>query len=98
MGNGVNLLLLATMGTSTLSIPFDYNISNMKYEINYLNTFQPQELTETLFTAPSEYNSTMSNIEDIKEIINFSRKLITRSTDLESKYSDVVDKHFWDLI
>lgn len=98
MGTNANILLYVTLGTASLTIPFDFNNSSMEIKECSNLGLSIEDLTNTIFPSPSLYSSMIKDREDIDIIFDFSKKVINQSVSLEKKYADVVNKYFWELV
>lgn len=104
MGNLSNssitsLFLITSISTGILSLQHEnYNIFNSNVELTYNQTPNIADWKDKAFNNSTDYTFLNEDNERIQTIINFSKKVIEKSTDLESEYVDFVNENFWDLI
>lgn len=95
-----NFLIYTALGT-TLSFPV---------MLPYEEDFSQKEDLKSTQIAEDPYSSLMNqinesyllwqqkDIEKINSIVELSKKLISKSIDIDSEYVEIVNDNFWDLI
>lgn len=95
-----NILIYTALGT-TLSFPV-----MLPYEEDFSQKedLKSNQITEDPYSnLMNQINESyllwqQNDIEKINSIIDVSRKLISKSIDIDSEYVDIVNDNFWDLI
>lgn len=93
-----NIFLFATLGTSAISLPFEFDYLLPKSEVKYTYSEQLCNWDNSSSILTSEYNLINEDSENMNTIISFSKKLLEQSKDLENEYAEIVNRNFWDLI
>ncbi len=66
----------------------------VKYEI--MKNFS--DWKDSAFNPITSNTVVIEDVEKIQTIIEFSRKVLADSTDIDNEYVDIVNENFWDLI
>lgn len=104
MGTNSNTLLtnwffLVTISSSVISLPYDTsNFLIPKVEAKYSHHFNIADWKDNAFNKSPDYNLHNEDSERILTIVEFSKKILKNTIDIESEYVDVVNENFWDLI
>jgi hypothetical protein len=94
-----NLMLLATISSSVISLSYDSPDSLMPmHEATYTHMINIAEWKDNAFNTLPDYSLPNEEQEKIQTIIGFSHQVLSNSTDIESEYVDIVNENFWDLI
>ncbi len=93
-----NLILLVTLSTSVLSLSYDAPDILPKEEINYSYEIAMPDLKDSAFNEIPSLSLNNDTYGEINTIVEFSKKLISNSIDIDSEFVDIVNEHFWDLI
>lgn len=102
MGNNgtsslATLVLFATMNTTAICITFDQSMLPT-CNAEYIHSTEISNWREQYL---KEYTSSIHNSNDINKIemiIEFSKKVIENSNDIDSEFVEIVNNKFWDLI
>lgn len=94
-----NLILLATISTSVISLPYESKDSLLtNHEVNYNHMKSIAEWKDSAFNALPDYSTQKEDESKIQTIIGFSHKVLSESTDIDSEFVDIVNDNFWDLV
>ncbi len=97
-----NLLLLATatFGTSVASSQSPENAEDLIPErgFKYEKPSSLSDWRDNAFNDLSDYSFKIDYQEKIQTILDFSKKIIRNSVDIDSEFVDIVNEDFWELI
>ena len=97
-----NIIILASISSSAISLSYESYISGESIipsmETNYTHTENLPDWKDNAFNTSPDYQLYSEVEEKILTIVNFSRQVLSESSDIDSEYVDIVNQHFWDLI
>lgn len=93
-----NIILLATMSSSVLSMNYELDtfIPKMNYKFSYQSGLT--DWKDNAFNHSTDYQLLDESLINIQTIINFSKKVISNTKDIDNEFVDIVNDNFWDLI
>ncbi|PKL84818.1 MAG: hypothetical protein CVV22_11055 [Ignavibacteriae bacterium HGW-Ignavibacteriae-1] len=95
----VDLFAFATIISSSLASPnFDFEHLNpdRNYELKHHSIVS--DWKDNAFNQSPDYTLQDENIIRIQTILEFTKKLIGNSIDIDPEFVKIVDENFWDLI
>ena len=93
-----NLLFFATMSTSVINATPDLDNDYAFNNVNYYETESAiEDWRDNAFNNYYDNTSFSTNDEKLEILLNFSKKLIEESEDIDSEFVKIVDDNFWDL-
>lgn len=101
MGTNTTLtsfVILATLSSSVISLPYDSSSLIPETISQYTCQNSIADWKDNAFNSSSGYHLQEEYPIKIKTIIDFSRKIVENSIDIENEYVDIVNENFWDLI
>jgi hypothetical protein len=93
-----SLILLATISTSVVCLPYDTDSLIPRTNANYVCYADVSDWKDSAFNQSGDYNLQFNHSSKIQTIIEFSKKLVENSVDIDQEYVDIVNDNFWDLI
>lgn len=87
------------MSSSVLNI--DYLTGNLLPQKIFTEVHQQSQLSDwkdRAFNLSTQYTILDDETEKINILIQFSKKLMVRSVDLDSEIVDMVNENFWELL
>lgn len=93
-----NIILLATLSASVVSLP--YNFDSLIPQINHSYVCQNDiaNWKDYALIQNYEYQQFSNDEKNLQTIIEFSRKVINNTKDIDREFVDIVNDKFWDLI
>jgi len=100
MGTNTNLMSLECMTEiSSAVIPLKYEIYNNLIPTKEVKIKSvPSEEWHYHYISESDSYINFSQNEKLDIIMNFSKKLINNSTEIDMEFVDIVDNNFWNLL
>lgn len=103
MGNNsynslANVILMATLSASVVSLPFNFDSMIPKINHNYVCPNDIANWKDNAIIPSYEYQQFSNDEENLQIIIEFSRKVIDNTKDIDREFVDIVNDKFWDLI
>lgn len=95
---GSDIILLSTHSSSVISLPYEYNPLIPAQNHEYIYSEHAVERMRDLLIHHPDYTPQDHETEKLQTIIDFSRKIIENSKDIDSEFVDIVNDNFWDLI
>ncbi len=94
-----NMIVFISLSSSVLALPYDFT-ENSVSEISHINDSQTaiENWQANAFNHSSDYIIDAGDSEKIRIIIDFSKKILRNSKDMDSEFIDIVNENFWDLI
>ena len=93
------LMILATLSSGQICLPYDVgSYFSPKIAATYNIDKDLSSWQDEAFAVSSGYTILNEDSERLQIIINFSKKLIEKSANLDSEYVDIVNDNFWSLI
>ena len=95
-----NLVLLATVSSSSvLSLPYDSASLIPSLTASYKCNESILDWKDRAFNTTTDYHySSNEYIVKAQVIIEFSRKVIENSVEIDEEFVDIVNDNFWELI
>ncbi len=93
-----NIILLAALSTSVVSVSYAYDILIPSDNYNYSYQNDISDWKDLAFHPSSDYQQLSTGNKKIETIIEFSKTVINNSKDIDNEYVDIVNENFWDLI
>ncbi len=91
------VLVVATVGSGAICSLWEENpMGELLGDLAHEGVYDTRENEFT--TSSMSYSFIDENDEKIDTIINFSKKVIDNTIDIEPEYLDVVNDNFWELI
>lgn len=93
-----NLVILASLSSSVINLSYESDslIPTMNHEYKYPNPIT--DWKDSAFNVPPDYQLHDINLIKFETIIEFSRKVLGNTKDIDIEFVDIVNKNFWDLI
>ncbi len=93
-----NIVLLVTISSSAISLPYDLDplIPNLNHQYNYQTSIA--DWKDTAFNQSIDYKIPDERMEKIQTILNFSKKVLQNTKDIDSEFVEIVNENFWELI
>ena len=93
-----NIVLLATISSSVISLSYDSD--NLIPKMNHNYSFQNNiaDWKDFAFNQSVEYQLQDESMEKLQTIIDFSKKVLQNTKDIDSEFVDIVNDNFWELI
>lgn len=93
-----NFVILATVSSSAVSLPYDSNNLMPQKNHNYYFQNSINDLKEMAYNQLTNYQLYNENSEKIQIIIDFTMKIMQNTKDIDSEFVDIVNNNFWELI
>ena len=93
-----SLILFATISSSVVCLPYDTDSLIPHTNANYVCNVAVSDWKDSAFNQSEDYNLQLNHSSKIQTIIQFSKKLVENSIDVDQEYIDIVNDIFWDLI
>lgn len=93
-----NFVILASFSSSVLSLSYDSDSLIPKLNHSYNHQFNVADWKDNAFNLTSEYQLQDENLIKIQTIVEFSRKVLGNTKDIDSEFVDIVNENFWELI
>lgn len=93
-----NIVLLATISSSVISLSYDSDTLIPKMNHNYRFQNNIADWKDNAFNQSIDYQLQNESIEKLQTIIDFSKKVLQSTKDIDSEFVDIVNENFWDLI
>jgi hypothetical protein len=93
-----NIVLLATISSSVISLSYDSD--NLIPKMNHNYSFQNNipDWNNLAFNQSVDYKLQDESMEKLQTIMDFSKKVIQNTKDIDSEFVDIVNDNFWELI
>ena len=93
-----NIVLLATISSSVISLSYDSDtlIPKMNHNYNFQNNIA--EWKDYAFNQSADYKLQSESMEKLQTIIDFSKRVLQNTKDIDSEFVDIVNDNFWELI
>ena len=93
-----NFVILATISSSVISLSYDSDslIPKMNHSYNHQNNIA--DWKDNAFNLSSDYQLQDENIIKIQTIVEFSKKVLGSTKDIDREFVDIVNENFWELI
>lgn len=93
-----NFVILATISSSVLNLSYDSNslIPKMNHAYNCQNYIA--DWKDNAFNLSLDYQIQDESLVKIQTIVEFSKKVLSNTKDIDSEYVDIVNENFWELI
>lgn len=104
MGNSsnsslTNLVVLAALSSTVVSLSYDDSTSLIpEVKPEYESHVNLSDWKDGAFNISTDYTIQDDYTEKIQSILNFSKKILDNSKDLDSEYVDIVNENFWDIV
>lgn len=92
-----NLLVLASISSSVLTLPYESGI-NLNKNASYEYCQDLTDWSANVFRFPFDIIASNENNEKFKMLLVFSNILVENSRDIDAEIVDLVNENFWDLI
>lgn len=93
-----NIILLATISSSVISLSYDSDTLIPKENCNYSFQNNIADWKDYAFNQSVDYQLNNENMKKLQTVIDFSRKVLQSSKDIDSEFVDIVNENFWALI
>lgn len=93
-----NIILLATISSSVISLSYDSDTLIPKVNCNYSFQNNIADWKDYAFNQSVDYQLNNENMEKLQTLIDFSRKVLQSTKDIDSEFVDIVNENFWALI
>lgn len=93
-----NLVVLATISSSILTLSYDMNNSLPKSNVDYEFGSDVSDWKHNAFHHSANYTFLDESSDKILAVLSFSKTIIENSQDLDGEIVDIVNENFWDLI
>lgn len=93
-----NIILLATISSSVISLSYDSDALIPEMNHNYNFQINIADWKDNAFNQSVDYQLQDENIEKLQTIIDFSKKVLQNTKDIDSEFVDIVNENFWELI
>jgi hypothetical protein len=93
-----NFVILATISSSVLSLSYDSDSLIPKMNHNYNHQNNIADWKDNAFNLSSDYQIQNESLVKIQTIVEFSKKVLSNTKDIDSEYVDIVNENFWELI
>lgn len=97
--NLTNISLLILSSTTLTNLNYDnenHRFNSNKYANNLLDNIE--DWRDKAFNDSITYNLKDGNLENAHTLLNFTKKIIDNSKDIDGEIVDVVNDNFWSLI
>lgn len=96
--NLTNIIVLVAMSSTVVSLPYDVDsiIPQHNYDYHYEDNIS--DWKDKAFNSSSDYQMHDESFVKIQTIIEFSKRVLANTKDIDSEYVDIVNDNFWDLI
>lgn len=93
-----DIVLPVTISTSEFHLPYDSDtlIPKMNHNLNYQRDIA--DWKDNAFVQSGDYQWQNKNAEKFQTIVDFSKKVLQNTKDIDSEFVDIVNKNFWELI
>ena len=93
-----NIVLLATISSSVISLSYDSDslIPKMNHKFSYQSNIA--DWKDYAFNHSVDYKLQDESMEKLQTIIDFSKKVLQNTKDIDSEFVDIVNENFWELI
>jgi hypothetical protein len=93
-----NLVILATISSSVISWSYDSDslIPKLNHTYEYQNNIS--DWKDKAFNESSGYQLHDENLVKIQTIVEFSKKVLGNTKDIDNEFVDIVNENFWELI
>jgi hypothetical protein len=95
-----NLMLFVSIGSSSV-VSLNYEINQPMIPENtpiLENHYNIENWNNSIFATNSDYIVQDNNVTKISTILDFSKRILRNSKDLDGEFVDIVNENFWDLI
>lgn len=93
-----SLILFATISSSVVCLPYDTDSLIPHTNAKYVCNVAVSDWKDFAFNQSEDYNLQLNHNSKIQTIIEFSKKLVDNSRDIDQDYVDIVNDNFWNLI
>jgi hypothetical protein len=93
-----NIVLLATISSSVISLSYDSDTLIPKMNHNYSFQNNIADWKDFAFNQSVDYHLQDESMEKLQTIIDFSKKVLQNTKDIDSEFVDIVNDNFWELI
>lgn len=93
-----SIVLLATISSSVISLSYDSDTLIPKMNHNYSFHRNIADWKDNAFDQPLDYQLQNENVEKLQTIIDFSKKVLQNTKDIDSEFVNIVNDNFWELI
>lgn len=93
-----SIVLFATISTSAISLSYGLEplIPKMNHSYSFPNSIA--DWKDNAFNQPIDYQLHNEDVEKLQTIINFSKKVLKNTKDIDSEFVNIVNDNFWELI
>lgn len=93
-----NIVLLATISSSVISLSYDSDTLIPKINHNYSFQNNIADWKDYAFNQSLDYQLQDESMEKLQMIIDFSKKVLQNTKDIDGEFVDIVNDNFWELI
>lgn len=93
-----NLVVIATISSSVLTLSYDMNNSLPKNKVDYEYGQDVSDWKHNAFHHSTNYTFLDEFSDKFSTVLSFSKTMIENSQDLDCEIVDIVNENFWDLI
>jgi hypothetical protein len=90
-----NFVILATLSSSVLSLSYDSDSLIPKMNHSYNHLYNIADWKDNAFNL---YQIQDENLIKIQTIVEFSKKVLGNTKDIDREFVDIVNENFWELI
>jgi len=93
-----NIVLLATISSSVISLPYDTDNLIPKMNHNYWHENNIADWKDNAFNQSFDYQIPDEDMIKLQTIIEFSERILVNTKDIDSEFVDIVNEKFWELL
>jgi len=98
LANLIATISSSVISSSVISLSYDLDILIPKMNHNYSFQNSIADWKDYAFNQSVDYQLQNESIEKLQTIIDFYKKVLQNTKDIDSEFVDIVNVNFWELI
>lgn len=93
-----NIIFLSTLSASVVSLSYGTETLISQANYHYIYQYHIDNWIDSVFVQGSKHQFFNQVTERTQALIDFSKRLIDNTKDIDSEFVNVVNENFWELI